>query len=143
MLTIKEFDSSQTSEVLMMISLTQVSCGMEKPVLSKDLLRIRESYFDKGTKFWVGVDETGQIVSTLGYFDLNGSAFLSRFYVRVDCQRAGYGSKMLQYAEDYLFSHGYSEILVHLVPQFSEYHDFYLKKGYCKTGPLDLVKYKS
>ena len=116
--------------------------GRQNPTLKPDLLDIPVNYFDKGDMFWLALDESGQLLASLGYSSIPDTTevWLHRFYVRHDRKRQGIGSALLTHAEAYLKAQGKTCARVHLGADYYESHQFYPKHGYQTYAPLYMKK---
>ena len=115
------------------------------PRLNPDLLRIKESYFDKGDCFWLALDENDRVVGCVGYSSIDNTieVFLHRLFVKPELKRRGIGSALLQTAEAYLKAHGKTAVRVHLgepKETWFESYAFYPKHGYGEYAPRYMQK---
>lgn len=141
-MTIIPFSPAYQDALIAMILDAKRALGRQQPTLKPDLLDIPANYFHKGDMFWIALDETGQLIATLGYSSIPGTTevWLHRFYVKHDQKRQGIGSAVLAFAEAYLKSHGKTCIRVHLGADYFESHHFYPKHGYETYAPLYMKK---
>lgn len=110
------------------------------PRLNEDLLDVPASYFAKGEGFWLAV-EADRVMGCIGTrTGEDGTAWLSRLYVKASRKRKGIGTRLLETAEDFLRGRGIKAVHVHLGADYFESHHFYPKHGYREYAPLYMVK---
>lgn len=128
---IVEFEDKYRDDMIFMVLEAKNALGV-MPRLNSDLLDIRYNYFEKGTKFWIALDDNDRVIGCLGYEEIEPFvAKLHRFYVKCTMKRQGIGSALLEIAEKEIKSRGYREILAHLGgPEFNDSKKFYPVKGY-------------
>ena len=141
-MTIIPFSPQYQDALITMILDAKRALGRQHPTLKPDLLDIPANYFDRGDMFWIALDESGQLIASLGYSSIPDTTevWLHRFYVKHDRKRQGIGSAVLAFAEAYLKDHGKTCIHVHLGADYYESHSFYPKHGYHTYAPLYMKK---
>lgn len=113
------------------------------PRINEDLLDIKANYLDKGDMFWLAIDDNDRVIGCIGYNSENGSdeVVLHRLYVKYDLKRRGIGSMLLDTAEKYIKSKGYTAACVHLGgAEYFESWQFYPKHGYSEFAPSQMRK---
>lgn len=132
-MTIIPYDDQYRDDMICMVLEAKEALG-RTPHLNEDLLRVKETYLDRGFGFWLALDDEGRVVGCIGWSRSDtGEAFLHRFYVRVSCKRQGIGSALLKTAETHMRSAGVDVAHVHLGEpreQWFESYAFYPKHGY-------------
>ena len=113
------------------------------PRINDDLLDIQAHYIGKGDMFWLAIDDNDRVIGCVGYNSENGSdeVVLHRLYVKYNLKRQGIGSMLLNTAEKYIKSKGYTAVCVHLGgAEYFESWQFYPKYGYCEFAPSYMRK---
>lgn len=131
---IKLYEDKYRDDLIFMVLEAKDALG-RRPTINPDLLDINANYFDKGTAFWVAVDENDRVIGSIGYSktDIPSEAFLHRLYVKASEKRKGIGTALLKTAEEEMKRNGISTALVHLgepKEQWFESYSFYPKHGY-------------
>lgn len=137
------YDDAYRDDMIFMVLSAKDALG-RIPRLNPDLLTVKESYPDKGDRFWLAVD-AGRVVGCIGYSSVPGTTevVLHRLYVKPDRKRQGIGTLLLETAEAHLRSIGKTAVRVHLGEpreQWFESYAFYPKHGYMETEPRYMVK---
>lgn len=141
---IKVYEDKYRDDLIFMVLQAKDALG-RKPTINEDLFDIQTNYFNRGTKFWIAVDENDRVVGCVGYSKTEdpAEAFLHRLYVKASEKRKGIGSALLQTAESEMKSNGISVALVHLgapKEQWFESYAFYPKHGYREYAPRYMRK---
>ena len=63
-----------------------------------------------------------------------GVFFFGRLAVKKECRKNGAGSKLVEAAKEYAFSHGATRVILHAQLQA---RDFYLKLGFVEYGEIE------
>lgn len=131
---IKLYEDKYRDDLIFMVLEAKDALG-RKPTINPDLFDIKANYFDKGTAFWVAVDENDRVIGSVGYSrtDSPSEAFLHRLYVKASKKRKGIGTELLKTAEEEMKRKGISTVLVHLgepKEQWFESYSFYPERGY-------------
>lgn len=143
-MTIKQYEAKYRDDLIFMVLSAKDALG-RRPTINPDLLDIKANFFDKGTAFWVAVDDNDRVVGSVGYSrtDSPTEAFLHRLYVKASEKRKGIGSLLLKTAEEEMRKKGISTALVHLgepKEQWFESYCFYPKHGYEEYAPRYMKK---
>ena len=141
---IKLYEDKYRDDLIFMVLEAKDALG-RRPTINPDLLDINANYFNKGTAFWVAVDEDDRVIGSIGYSmtDCPTEAFLHRLYVKASKKRKGIGSSLLKTAEEEMKAKGISTALVHLgepKEQWLESYRFYPKHGYEEYAPRYMRK---
>ena len=141
---IKLYEDKYRDDLIFMVLEAKDALG-RRPTINPDLLDIKTNYFDKGTAFWVAVDEDDRVIGSIGYSrtDSSSEAFLHRLYVKASKKRNGIGSLLLKTAEKEMKARGISVALVHLgepKEQWFESYSFYPKHGYVEYSKRYMKK---
>ena len=144
-MVIKLYEDKYRDDLIFMVLEAKDALG-RRPTINPDLLDIKANYFDKGTMFWVAVDDNDRVVGSVGYSntDCPTEAFLHRLYVKSSEKRNGIGTALLSIAEDEMKRKGITTALVHLgepKEQWFESYSFYPKHGYVEYAPRYMRKY--
>ena len=138
-MTIKPYEEKYKEDLISMVWQAKKALG-RVPTINPDLFDISANYFNKGTMFWVAVDDADRVVGSIGYSltDYPGEAFLHRLFVMPSEKRKGIGTALLKTAEEEMKKQGISKALVHLgepKEQWFESYHFYPKHGYVEYAP--------
>ena len=141
---IKLYEDKYRDDLIFMVLEAKDALG-RRPSINPDLLDIKTNYFDKGTAFWVAVDESDRVIGCIGYSftDRSDEAFLHRLYVKASMKRSGIGSALLLVAEKEMREKGVATALVHLgepKEQWFESYSFYPKHGYLRYAERYMKK---
>lgn len=141
---IKPYEEKYKEDLLAMVWQAKEALG-RTPSINPDLYDIKSNYFDKGTAFWVAIDDNDGVVGCIGYSltDNPNEAFLHRLYVKASEKRKGIGIVLLKTAEVEMKQKGISVALVHLgepKEQWFESYHFYPKHGYQEYAPRYMRK---
>ena len=136
---IKPFEEQYRDDLIFMVLQAKDALG-RIPSINEDLLHIQESYFERGDRFWIAVDDNDRVVGSIGYSTIPGTteAFLHRLYVKASKKRKGIGSSLLSTAETAMRNAGLTVSHVHLgspQDQWFESYSFYPKHGYQEYKP--------
>ena len=141
---IKPYEEKYKEDLLAMVWQAKEALG-RMPSINPDLYDIKSNYFDKGTAFWVAIDDNDVVVGCIGYSftDNPKEAFLHRLYVKASEKRKGIGGALLLVAEGEMKAKGIVTSLVHLgepKEQWFESYHFYPKHGYQEYAPRYMRK---
>ena len=144
-MTIKPYEEKYKDDLITMVWQAKEALG-RVPSINPDLFDIKANYFDKGTAFWIALDDNDRVIGSVGYSltDCSGEAFLHRLYVLPSEKRKGIGTALLKTAEEEMKKQGISTALVHLgepKEQWFESYNFYPKHGYFEYAPRYMKKY--
>ena len=131
---IKLYEEKYRDELICMVLEAKEALG-RVPSVNPDLFDIFANYFDRGTSFWIAVNECDRVVGCVGYSidTLTSRVFLHRLFVKASEKRKGIGTALLKTAEKEIREKGISELHVHLGEpreQWFESYSFYPKHGY-------------
>ena len=143
-MTIKLYEEKYRDDMIFMVLSAKDALG-RIPTINPDLLDVKANYFDKGTAFWLAVDDSDRVVGCVGYSknDCPTEAFLHRLFVLPSEKRKGIGTALLKTAEVEMKQKGISVALVHLgepKEQWFESYHFYPKHGYQEYAPRYMRK---
>ena len=143
-MTIIPYDDAYRDDMIFMVLEAKDALG-RVPRLNEDLLAVKENYLDRGTGFWLALDENGRVVGCVGWQRRSDAdeAFLHRLYVKARLKRQGIGSQLLRTAEDHMQDAGIAVVHVHLgepKEQWFESCAFYAKHGYTEYAPRYMKK---
>ena len=143
-LIIKPYEEKYKDGLLSMVWQAKEALG-RVPTINPDLFDVVANYFNKGTMFWVAVDDADKVIGCIGYSltDCHGEAFLHRLYVMPSEKRKGIGTALLRTAEEEMKRKGIFTALVHLGEpreQWFESYNFYPKHGYEEYAPRYMRK---
>ena len=141
---IKLFEEPYRDDLIFMVLQAKDALG-RKPSINEDLLDIKGSYFDRGDRFWIAVDENDRVVGCIGYSRIGDSdeAFIHRLYVKASRKHMGIGSRLLHEAETAMKKNGINIAKVHMgepKEQWFESYSFYPKNGYTEYAPGYMMK---
>lgn len=144
-MTIKPYEEKYKEDLISMVWQAKEALG-RVPTVNPDLYDIVGNYFNKGTAFWVAVDNNERVIGCIGYSltEHSDEAFLHRLYVLPSEKRKGIGTALLKTAEVEMKQKGISVALVHLgepKEQWFESYNFYPKHGYSEYAPRYMKKY--
>ena len=133
---IKPYEERYRDDMIFMVLEAKDALG-RRPTINPDLLDITANYFDKGTRFWIAIDENDRVIGCVGYSktDCPSEAFLHRLYVKASKKRKGIGTALLETAEEEMRRVGITTSLVHLgepKEDWFESYEFYPKHGYAE-----------
>lgn len=147
---IKLYENKYRDDVIFVVLQAKDALG-RIPAINADLLDVNANYFEKGTKFFVAVDDNDRVIGCVGYSKAltEGEAFVHRLFVKPAMKHTGIGTALLKVVEEEMIRNGISVSLVHLgepKTQWFESYSFYPKHGYYEYAPRymrkDLVKKK-
>ena len=143
-MTIKLYEEKYRDDMIFMVLSAKNALG-RTPTINPDLLDVTANYFDKGTAFWVAVDDNDRVIGSVGYSktDCPTEAFLHRLFVKPTEKRKGIGTALLQTAEKEMRENGITTSHVHLGEpreQWFESYSFYPKHGYLEYAPRYMKK---
>ena len=143
-MTIKLYEEKYRDDMIFMVLSAKDALG-RTPTINPDLLDVTANYFDKGTAFWVAVDDNDRVIGSVGYSktDCPTEAFLHRLFVKPTEKRKGIGTALLQTAEKEMRENGITTSHVHLgepKEQWFESYSFYPKHGYVEYAPRYMKK---
>ena len=141
---IKPYEEKYRDDLIFMVLQAKDEAG-RIPTINEDLFDINAKYFEKGTMFWVAVDDNDRVVGSIGYSktEREGEAFLHRLYVKPTMKHNGIGTALLKVAENEMKNKGIAVSLVHLgepKEQWFESYSFYPKHGYQEYKPRYMKK---
>ena len=143
-MTIKPYEEKYKDDLISMVWQAKEALG-RVPTINPDLYDIVANYFNKGTAFWIAVDNNDRVVGCVGYSktECPTEAFLHRLFVLPSEKRKGIGTALLKIAEVEMKQKGISVALVHLgepKEQWFESYHFYPKHGYREYAPRYMRK---
>ena len=143
-MTIKLYEEKYRDDMIFMVLSAKNALG-RTPTINPDLLDVTANYFDKGTAFWVAVDDNDRVIGSVGYSktDCPTEAFLHRLFVKPTEKHKGIGTALLQTAEKEMRENGITTSHVHLGEpreQWFESYSFYPKHGYLEYAPRYMKK---
>lgn len=141
---IKPYEEKYRDDLIFMVLQAKDALG-RIPTINEDLFDINAKYFEKGTMFWVAVDDNDRVVGSIGYSktEREDEAFLHRLYVKPTMKHNGIGTALLEVAENEMKNKGIAVSLVHLgepKEQWFESYSFYPKHGYQEYKPRYMKK---
>lgn len=141
---IKVYEEKYRDDLISMVRQAKEALG-RVPSVNPDLFDIKANYFDKGTSFWIAIDDNDGVIGCIGYSltECPTKAFLHRLYVKASEKRKGIGTVLLKTAEVEMKQKGISVALVHLgepKEQWFESYHFYPKHGYQEYAPRYMRK---
>ena len=141
---IKRYEEKYKDDLIAMVWQAKKALG-RVPTVNPDLFDITANYFNKGTVFWVAVDDNDRVVGCVGYSltERSGEAFLHRLFVLPSEKRKGIGTALLKTAEEEMKKRGITVSLIHLgepKEQWFESYNFYPKHGYHEYAPRCMKK---
>ena len=132
-----EFQDKYRDDMIFMVLEAKNALG-RVPRLNDDLLDIRSSYFSRGDKFWLAIDDSDRVIGCIGYNKCgDDTAILHRLYVKYSLKRQGIGTELLKTAERHIKSINIKYSAVHIGgKEYFESKQFYPKRGYieCAEG---------
>ncbi len=128
------YEQTYRDDLIFMVLQAKDALG-RKPTINEDLLDIPGSYFDRGDRFWIAINEDDRVIGCIGYSRTKNpsEAFLHRLFVKCTEKHKGIGTALLQIAETEMRKQGITVSLVHLgapKEQWFESYAFYPKHGY-------------
>ena len=143
-MTIKLYEEKYRDDMIFMVLSAKDALG-RTPTINPDLLDVTANYFDKGTAFWLAVDDNDRVVGCVGYSktECPTEAFLHRLFVKPTEKHKGIGTALLQTAEKEMRENGITTSHVHLGEpreQWFESYSFYPKHGYLEYAPRYMSK---
>ena len=141
---IKLYEDKYRDDLIFMVLQAKDALG-RVPTINEDLLYISTNYFEKGSKFWIAVDENDRVIGCIGYSktETEDKAFLHRLFVKTNMKHNGIGTALLEVAENEMRNSGIEVSLVHLgepKEQWFESYSFYPKHGYKEYEPRYMKK---
>lgn len=141
---IKLYEEKYKDELICMVWQAKDALG-RVPTINPDLLDVNANYFDKGSLFWLAIDERDRVVGCIGYSltEVADEAFLHRLFVKPSMKRQGIGSTLLSTAENAMRKRGIKVAHVHLgepKEQWFESYSFYPKHGFSEYAPRYMRK---
>lgn len=141
---IKPYEEKYRDDLIFMVLQAKDALG-RIPTINEDLFDINSNYFEKGTMFWVALDDNNRVVGSIGYSktEREDEAFLHRLYVKPTMKHNGIGTALLEVAENEMKNKGIAVSLVHLgepKEQWFESYSFYPKHGYQEYKPRYMKK---
>ena len=141
---IKLYEEKYKDELICMVWQAKDALG-RVPTINPDLLDVNANYFDKGSLFWLAIDERDRVVGCIGYSltEVADEAFLHRLFVKPSMKRQGIGSTLLSTAENAMRERGIKVAHVHLgepKEQWFESYSFYPKHGFSEYAPRYMRK---
>lgn len=142
---IKLYEDKYRDDLIFMVLLAKDALG-RRPGINEDLLDINANYFDKGTMFWVAVDDNDRVIGSIGYSNTEkeDEAFIHRLFIKPTLKHKGIGTALLEVAENEMKKKGIIVSRVHLgepKEQWFESYSFYPKHGYVEYEPGYMRKY--
>lgn len=143
-MTIKLYEEKYKDDLITMVWQAKEALG-RVPTINPDLYDIVANYFNKGTAFWIAVDNNDRVVGCVGYSktECPTEAFLHRLFVKPTEKHKGIGTALLQMAEKEMRENGITIAHVHLgepKEQWFESYSFYPKHGYLEYAPRYMKK---
>ena len=141
---IKLYEEKYRDDLIFMVLEAKDALG-RVPTINPDLLDVNANYFDKGSLFWLAIDERDRVVGCIGYSltEVADEAFLHRLFVKPSMKRQGIGSTLLSTAENAMRERGIKVAHVHLGEpreQWFESYSFYPKHGFSEYAPRYMRK---
>lgn len=141
---IKPFEEKYRDDLIFMVLQAKDALG-RIPAINEDLLNINANYFEKGTMFWIAVDDNDRVIGSVGYSksDREDEAFIHRLFVKPTMKRRGIGTALLEVVENEMRDKGITVSIVHLgepKEQWFESYSFYPKHGYEEYQPRFMKK---
>ena len=143
-MTIKLYEEKYRDDMIFMVLSAKDALG-RTPTINPDLLDVTANYFDKGTAFWIAVDDNDRVIGSVGYSktECPTEAFLHRLFVKPTEKHKGIGTALLQTAEKEMRENGITTSHVHLGEPREQWHEsysFYPKHGYVEYAPRYMSK---
>ena len=131
---IKPFENKYRDDLIFMVLQAKDALG-RVPGINADLLDINANYFEKGTMFWIALDDNDRVIGSVGYSktEKEDEAYIHRLFIKPNLKHQGIGTALLKVVEDEMKSKGINVSLVHLgAPKedWFESYSFYPKHGY-------------
>lgn len=141
---IKSYEEKYRDDLIFMVLQAKDSLG-RIPSINADLLDINANYFDKGTMFWIALDDNDRVIGSVGYAksEKEDEAFIHRLFIKPALKHKGIGTALLRVVEKEMKNKGIKASLVHLgepKEQWFESYSFYPKHGYEEYEPRFMRK---
>ena len=136
---IKPFQNKYRDDLIFMVLQAKDALG-RVPGINADLLDINANYFEKGTMFWIALDDNDRVIGSVGYSktEKEDEAYIHRLFIKPNLKHQGIGTALLKVVEDEMKNKGINVSLVHLgTPKedWFESYSFYPKHGYVEYEP--------
>lgn len=138
-----DYDKRFDDNIIALVARAKRAIGKTKPSIDEDLFDIQSNYIDKGDKFFLGIDDEGNLIAVIGYNILDkDTAVLHRFYVKPELKRQGLGAMMLNHVEKDLIGRNVKNVILHLgeYEHYFESYSFYAKHGYTFYEDRRMIK---
>lgn len=106
-----------------------------------DLISIKKNYQEGGGNFWIAINETGEVIGTIGLFNLgNNAADLRRMFVKPAYRgkEKGVSKKLLDLLLIFAKDKGFKKIYLESTSVFKAAARFYSKNGFEKVDRTEL-----
>ena len=141
---IKPYEEKYRDDLVFMVLQAKDALG-RIPSINVDLLDINAYYFEKGTMFWVAIDDNDRVIGSVGYSkaEKEDEAFIHRLFIKPTLKHKGIGTALSKTAEKEMKNKGIKISMVHLgepKEQWFESYSFYPKHGYREYEPRFMRK---
>ncbi len=140
---IKIYDDRYKEEVINLILHVQnveynVGISAEE---QPDILDIESNYLNNGGNFWVGLNDQGEVVGSIGLQKkTNQVAVLKKFFVYKNYRgkEIGIGASLYEVLFDFAKKQGFTKIILDTPSKATRSHSFYKKVGFKEIDKEDL-----
>lgn len=132
---VEVFDEHYQDAAYNLVWNVMVNVVKRDPIVLKEELRelenIKEYCMPPHDCFWVAVDETDEVVGTVGLRRVREDLFyMERFYVHEDYRSKGIGSLLYEKVEEFVLKHSGKYIYLFSGKHLTTAHRFYLSHNY-------------